>query len=788
MSQGQKTMKRLSIILCTLVAALTAVANNNGKDVYSKLTATASGEGLVYAIDKATSSPLFEEESVCEQGSHIDSGDTDTHSFHLYAKAKEGNLFKGWFSDPEFTNLISAREHCTYSITATSGTTSEQVWALFGDASVMTYSRVAASIATGTGTGQIALCASRSETPEYTTDPIELTQGSKDNAMHSYVLYAQPSENCALEGWYSDPECTQFLSNAERYTYTVIAHSENEEEPTSYPVYARFKYVEQFLQLENSGFEQWEGVSSGEEPVKWSSFVTATGSGIAFSQATKCQIDKKEDAHSGQYSAHIWARSVFGVVAQGNLTSGCINAGSTSPADASGNYNYTRTSEPSQSMRFNGRPDQMKVWIKSNVSGRCNVAVKLHAEGYYQDPIAREDQLAELIASAKLTPESNGGEWTEYTIPFDYQSKNDPYYALVTFSTSDTPGSGSKTDEMWIDDVEMIYFSELQSATYDGGSLSFDGEGTAQVIGGYNPKLLSVVSTGAGAKISADFDEDTYLLTITIKGQDYQQNPENVHEYYVQFTEGTINPEKPEQPGHDYEVNFDPDQEPLNSHRRLNGISFSEDESLPVEFSVDPNLCYQDLREEAELQVEPEAVVRMALDYSDPEAAYDMIWMHSYVYVDKDNDGRFDVDYETGLGDLLAYSFYSFDEGHDASGWNSLGEEIKGDARACVQCPEFTVPAEPGIYTMRVKIDWNSLDPAGSLGDEYDAYGPNGIITNGGYIVDLKLKVGDPVPEGIGTISAASATTDRYFDLTGRSYVRQPKFGILIQGGKKVIK
>ena len=31
-------------------------------------------------------------------------------------------------------------------------------------------------------------------------------------------------------------------------------------------------------QLANSGFEDWESLSSGEEPVKWSSFVDGTGS------------------------------------------------------------------------------------------------------------------------------------------------------------------------------------------------------------------------------------------------------------------------------------------------------------------------------------------------------------------------------------------------------------------------------------------------------------------------------------------------------------------------------
>ena len=82
-------------------------------------------------------------------------------------------------------------------------------------------------------------------------------------------------------------------------------------------------------QLANSDFEQWESLVSGEEPVRWSSFVDGTGS--MKSMAGKVQIAKISDdlrpGTTGRYSVKINARSVVGVIAQGNLTTGCVNMG-----------------------------------------------------------------------------------------------------------------------------------------------------------------------------------------------------------------------------------------------------------------------------------------------------------------------------------------------------------------------------------------------------------------------------------------------------------------------------
>lgn len=107
-------------------------------------------------------------------------------------------------------------------------------------------------------------------------------------------------------------------------------------------------------------------------------------------------------------------------------------------------------------------------------------------------------------------------------------------------------------------------------------------------------------------------------------------------------------------------------------------------------------------------------------------------WMHSYVYLDKGNDGRFDVEVADDgtlpeTSDLVAYSYYD--------GKNSLG--ASANAGSAIQPPSFTIPAnlQPGFYRMRYKVDWDCIDAGGN-----DTPG-NLIAANGGVIVDTRLNV-----------------------------------------------
>ena len=296
---------------------------------------------------------------------------------------------------------------------------------------------------------------------------------------------------------------------------------------------------EQVYQLQNSGFENWEGVQynsrKGEEPINWSSFMTMTGNFITVPFAAYEQVTKNTDSHSGNYSAYIFARDVSGIaIAQGNLTTGCINGGSTTASDGANNYNYTNENVKGQAMYFTGRPDAMRVWLKGKTKETTKISAYLHEKGYYQDPNDKNtDKLVGLIASAAGTPNITA-DWALYTVDFDYASEDRPYYALISFATCSTPGGGSASDYMYIDDVEMIYNSELAKATYNGEEIVFeDGKGTVDAL--YDEEKLALTSNGVAANIETSFDEAEAVLTVTVKGDNISEDPTNQHIYTIQF-------------------------------------------------------------------------------------------------------------------------------------------------------------------------------------------------------------------------------------------------------------
>lgn len=296
-------------------------------------------------------------------------------------------------------------------------------------------------------------------------------------------------------------------------------------------------------QLTNSDFEQWESVTysgrTGDEPVNWSSFLDGTGS--LKSMAGYNQLEKSTDkpaSSTGSYSAKLTSRAVklMGMtiaVAQGNLTNGCINMGSTTATEAKGNYNYINTERADQSMKFTGHPDAVSVWVKFKGSKTGNVEVVLVTDGYYQSPEAN-DIKAKTVAHAQNAEMSSNDTWTEYIIPFTYTGAADnPTYSLVNISTCATPGAGKEADYMFVDDMKMLYYSELASVSYDGTSVSV--ASSMNVDAPYDESKLVLTSNGKGAAIEKSYDAATAVLTVTVKGDNISEDATNLHTYTIQF-------------------------------------------------------------------------------------------------------------------------------------------------------------------------------------------------------------------------------------------------------------
>ena len=114
-------------------------------------------------------------------------------------------------------------------------------------------------------------------------------------------------------------------------------------------------------------------------------------------------------------------------------------------------------------------------------------------------------------------------------------------------------------------------------------------------------------------------------------------------------------------------------------------------------------------------------------------------WMHTYVYIDYNNDGTFNQTVNangTNGGELVSYNFYSSTDA--TTGTNSVGSSVSnGCGVAATNIPAWTLPSDlaTGTYRLRFKIDWNNLDPCGS-----NATG-NTIYGNGGCICDITIKI-----------------------------------------------
>src|SRR5690606_23184392 len=123
-------------------------------------------------------------------------------------------------------------------------------------------------------------------------------------------------------------------------------------------------------QIGNPGFEDWENVSGGSEPVNWNSFLTAGGPLTSFAAN---QLENSTDVRpgsTGSRSVKLFSRSTLGIIANGNITLGKINMGSTSPSN-SANYNASVISDPNFSEVMTDRPDSLVFWVKY-VPGSAN--------------------------------------------------------------------------------------------------------------------------------------------------------------------------------------------------------------------------------------------------------------------------------------------------------------------------------------------------------------------------------------------------------------------------------
>ena len=341
------------------------------------------------------------------------------------------------------------------------------------------------------------------------------------------------------------------------------------------------EFGENGYQIGNSDFEAFHEAkyksNTSDEPDFWHSFMSSTGmfagsvSGTThtFINDADDDADNVRPESTGKKSLKVVSALVHigskKIPANGTVTTGRLKAGamSASNPDNCSFMDLSKTDvdangDPFEA-RLNGQPDALKVWVKFkqgplDESKKENVYATVSAvitDGtYYQDPEKNNVTYKNVVAKAVNNKiESKDFAWQELTVPFDYDTyaanNADTKAILVTFSTNAQPGVGSTDantpDELWIDDMSLVYYSQLSSLTVKGASVTgFDKdtyEYNMTCEGEVTADDINVVATGRQAVVGKKVEKtaEGYKATISVTAADYRET----HVYTVNIKTAT---------------------------------------------------------------------------------------------------------------------------------------------------------------------------------------------------------------------------------------------------------
>ena len=264
----------------------------------------------------------------------------------------------------------------------------------------------------------------------------------------------------------------------------------------------RFNTVGDHFQMPNSDLEDWNS-SYTNEPNRWHGFKSAGGV-FASTSANIASLGSSTDVRPGAtgHSAVLTAGSFIGIVANGTMTNGKLMAGS---YDANSTDNHAEMDMANGTndfyMPLYAKPDKFNVWLKytqgsANANNKASVSVKTFDGTYYQEPA---DKTYTNLSGSIVGGQIAVCDWTHFSFDFDYDS----YAAngastnaiFVTFSTNGNPGSGSKNDAVYVDDMELVYLGNMTDLRYQGTT-----------IAGWNPAVTEYSMEIDGEPNLDDFD------------------------------------------------------------------------------------------------------------------------------------------------------------------------------------------------------------------------------------------------------------------------------------------
>lgn len=242
-----------------------------------------------------------------------------------------------------------------------------------------------------------------------------------------------------------------------------------------------FENVGDAFQIPNSNFETW--TASSGEPQHWHGFKSASGGLAKSAPGSFGKSTDKRPGSTGTYSAVAKSGDVFGIVGNGTFTNGQLNAGNMS---ATNTTNHSHMDVASTAVDKDGnpfytamlaKPDALKTWFKFSQAKAnttypyATISAILFDGTYYQDP---ENKTYTNVAGKANNKTIAVTDWTEISIPFNFEGYTGACKAiLVTMSTNATPGKGSSGDQIWADDLTLVYNAEITGVTYKEQQLDF---------------------------------------------------------------------------------------------------------------------------------------------------------------------------------------------------------------------------------------------------------------------------------------------------------------------------
>ena len=437
----------LFVVMFTMCLPSLAVSST----YYSKTIANAVGEGKVYVSTAQSGSPDYKEGS-SEAKKNENKTSAPKHTYYLYAQANEGNEFVGWYDNAQCSGeALDTASSYTVEIPANTeeSKATRTYYAKFRKIGIPILSY-------GEGHSYVNLAVGPYKNETLTTENVTET-----------ITYVSSNENVATIA--SDGTVTAIKNGS------CIITAKSGEAEASYIITVIDDVNAGITQIGNGDFEDWRNVtSSNHAPNNWNSFETAEGEQASNAKAQQvAMVEGGRPGSDGLYCVDIYSRNMtiagFSVAKpNGNLTLGCINAGSMS-ADSAPNHNFSRISDASKSETISMIPSAIKFWAKyvpNSESSNARMAATVHdAYDYITYSKAEYDNnanKAHAIAQAELNFSKGDGEWMEITVPFTRTGNaiGTQMYIVVNFTTYATPTGGGASDHLYIDDVELIYDTE----------------------------------------------------------------------------------------------------------------------------------------------------------------------------------------------------------------------------------------------------------------------------------------------------------------------------------------